>query len=252
MKKFLFFFWTTFVLFNSACSSFDSNDNQAQAIIDKAIEAHGGKRYENLRLAYDFRDRHYTLERKGGNYTYTREFQDSTGQVKDVLNNEGFQRLINNKTANIPEERKNAYANSVNSVHYFALLPFGLNDPAVNKSYIGETEIKGTPYHLIKVTFSEEGGGADHEDEFLYWINANTYTMDYLAYSFQNKVEGQGYRFREAKSPREIGGVRFQDYVNYKPASKGASLESLRELYEQGQLEVLSTIELENIQVKAK
>ena len=234
----------------SACTS--SDDSQAQAIVDKAIEAHGGERFEDLHLAFDFRDKHYTLERKGGIFTYTREFTDSTGEIKDVLTNESFHRLINGNTANLAEDRKKAYGNSVNSVHYFALLPFGLNDPAVNKSYVGETEVKGTPYHLIKVTFDQEGGGVDYEDQFLYWINANTYTMDYLAYSFYNKVEGQGYRFREARNPREIGGIRFQDYINYKPKSKDVSLDSLEVLYERGQLEELSTIDLENIEVNAQ
>ena len=75
--------------------------------------------------------------------------------------------------------------------------------------------------------------------------------MDYLAYSYFEK-DGEHYRFREAKNPREVGGMRFQDYVNYKPTSKEASLESLEDLYKQGQLEELSRIDLVNIQVKGK
>lgn len=247
MKNFFFLALSAFLLIISACNSSDDS----QAIVNKAIEAHGGERFEDLRLAFDFRDKHYTLERKGGIYTYTREFTDSTGQVKDVLTNEHFYRLIDEDTASLAEDRKKAYGNSVNSVHYFALLPFRLNDAAVNKSYVGRTEVKETPYHLIKVAFDQESGGVDFEDQFLYWINASTYTMDYLAYSFHNK-EGVGFRFREAKNPREIGGIRFQDYVNYKPTSKDVSLESLEDLYERGQLEELSTIDLENIKVNAK
>ena len=249
MKNFLYLALIAFLLLISACSS--SDDPQAQAIVDKAIEAHGGERFENMRLAFDFRDKHYTLERKGDRFTYTREFPDSIGQVKDVLYNEGFYRLIDGDTVSLTEKRKKAYGNSVNSVHYFALLPFGLNDPAVNKAYAGKTEVKGKPYHLIRVTFDEEGGGVDFEDQFLYWINASTYTVDYLAYSFQS-VDGVDFRFREAKNPREIGGIRFQDYLNYNPKSNDVSLDNLEDLYERGQLEVLSTIDLEDIKVSAE
>ena len=249
MKNFCFLALAASLLVISACSS--SDDSQAQAIVDKAIQTHGGERFEDLSLSFDFRDKHYTLERKGDLFIYTRGFTDSTGQVKDVLTNEHFYRLIDEDTASLAEDRKKAYGSSVNSVHYFALLPFRLNDPAVKKSYVGRTEVKETPYHLIKVTFDQESGGVDFEDQFLYWINANTYTMDYLAYSFHNK-EGVDFRFREAKNPREISGIRFQDYVNYKPKSKDVSLDSLEDLYEQGQLEELSTIDLENIQVDAE
>ena len=233
----------------SACSS--PEDPEAQAIIDKAIQTHGGERFDNLRLAFDFRDKHYTLEQKKGTYTYTREFTDSTGKIKDVLTNEHFYRLIDEDTASLAEDRREAFGNSVNSVHYFALLPFRLNDPAVNKSYLGRTEVKEIPYHLIKVTFDQENGGVDFEDQFLYWINANTYTMDYLAYTFNCK-KGPGFRFREARNPRKIGGIRFQDYVNYKPIYKEVSLENLENLYESGQLEVLSTINLDNIEIDSQ
>jgi hypothetical protein len=64
----------------------------------------------------------------------------------------------------LPEEKETAYANSLNSVIYFALLPHGINDDAVNKEYLAETTIKDQPYHKIKITFDPEGGGSDYEE----------------------------------------------------------------------------------------
>ena len=215
--------------------------------MDRAIARHGGERYEDTHVSFDFRDRHYTYTRQGGSYRYTRAFSDSTGQVEDVLTNEGFTRSVNGEPVSLPEEREKAFSNSVNSVIYFALLPYGLNDPSVNKQFVGKTEIEGSPYNVIKVTFDEKGGGADFEDQFLYWFNAETNTLDYLAYSY--KTEGGGLRFRKGINPNEVGGIRFQDYVNYKPASKDVGLEALEDLYKKGELEVLSEINLENIQV---
>ncbi|GAB3832132.1 hypothetical protein GCM10028895_49420 [Pontibacter rugosus] len=133
----------------------------------------------------------------------------------------------------------------MNSVIYFALLPYGLNDAAVNKAYLGKTSIKGQPYHKIKVTFDLEGGGSDHEDEYIYWIHPAKYTMDYLAYSFQ--VNEGGLRFREAHNRRNMKGVLFADYVNYEAASDTVTLEKMDVAFENGGLRKLSDINLKNI-----
>lgn len=248
------FICSIFILFLLGCSSDETktqkaaSDSKAQEIVDKAIWAHGGKNYENLNLAFDFRSRHYTATRKGGLYTYTRAFTDSTGQVQDYLSNDGFRREINGQPVDLPAERKQAFTNSVNSVIYFALLPFGLNDPAVQKKYLGEITLRDQPYHKIKITFAQEGGGVDHEDEFIYYIHQKTFLMDYFAYSYQ--TEGGGLRFRQAYNPKTVGEIRFQQYINYEPPHKEVALIDLDKLFEAGQLKELSRIELENIQVK--
>ena len=224
------------------------NPNNPQRIVNEAIKAHGGNLFEHVELAFDFRGRHYSSHRQGGLFTYTREFTDSTAKVKDILNNNGFQRKINNVLVSVTEERSKAYSNSINSVIYFALLPFGLNDPAVRKTFAGETRLKNKKYYLIKVTFHPDGGGKDHEDEFLYWINQATFRVDYFAYNYL--TDGGGVRFREAINPRIVEGILFQDYINYQPESKDTPLEKLQELFEQHQLKELSIIALENIEVK--
>lgn len=216
--------------------------------MDSAIEAHGGKRFENAFIEFDFRDRHYTSHRQNGQFTYTREFSDSSGHIKDILTNEGFRREINGGMAKISGERAVAFTNSVNSVIYFALLPYGLNDPAVIKTYVKETELLTKKYHLIQVTFKQDGGGKDHEDVFLYWINQETSIVDYFAYSYL--TDGGGLRFRAAINPRYVEGILFQDYDNYKPAHDGVTLNQLDSLFQTDALEKLSVIKHENVQVR--
>jgi hypothetical protein len=223
--------------------------SDAQRIIDAAIEIHGGSQFERIHLSFDFRNRHYTYQRQGGQFRYTREFADSSGQVTDILSNAGFTRLINGDTVSLPDERQKAFTNSVNSVLYFAVLPYGLNDAAARKTYVKETALKGEPYHLIRVHFEQDGGGDDYDDEFLYWIHTQNHTMDYLAYRYH--TEGGGLRFREAVNVRKLGGIRLQDYLNYKPLSPEATLDSLGALFDRGELELLSEIELINPQVTA-
>ena len=221
----------------------------AEKIVDRAIEAHGGDAYTNSKIEFDFRNIHYTIFKKPDHFEYIREFTDSTGNVKDLLNNDGFVRTVNGaKIDTLSEEWKGKYSRSVNSVAYFAYLPYGLNDPSVFKTSLGETEINGEKYNLIKVTFAEEGGGEDFDDEFLYWIGTEDSIVDYMAYSYH--TDGGGVRMREVSKVDEVGGIRFQNYLNLKPADESVSVEKMQELYESGDLELLSEINLENIKVE--
>jgi hypothetical protein len=167
--------------------------------------------------------------------------------VKDVLTNSGFTRTINGQIKKLPADRVEAFTASVNSVIYFALLPFGLNDPAVKKELLGTVTIKQIPYYKIKVGFKQEGGGTDFQDEFLYYINQKTSTMDYLAYTYA--TEGGGIRFRQGINPRKIQGILFQDYINLAPAGT-IDFWQIEKLFEAGELKEFSRIELENLQVK--
>lgn len=217
----------------------------AQAIVDQAIETHGGKRYERFHLSFDFRDRHYTARRDGGRFAYERAFSDSTGQVRDVLNNEGFFREVNGRKVPLTDKKRQAYAASVNSVIYFILLPYGLNDEAVQKRYAGEARLEGRPYHKIEVTFRQEGGGKDYTDTFVYWIDQERHTVDYLAYT------NEGLRFRKAVNPRFVNGIRFADYLNYESKLyPQAPVSSLDSLFTAGKLNKLSEIINENVEVE--
>lgn len=130
-----------------------------QKIVDKAIEAAGGEKYNHLDAEFDFRDKHYIAKRNNGAFSYERVFKDSLGTVHDYVTNEGFKREINGKPVAVPDTMATKYAASTNSVNYFALLPYGLNDAAVNKKFLGEAFINDTAYYKIQVTFSKEGAG---------------------------------------------------------------------------------------------
>ncbi len=225
----------------------ETETTDAQTIIDRAIEAHGGKHYLASRINFDFRDRHYVSERSGGIFHYQRIFSDSSGRVNDHLTNEGFFREVNNEKIDLSEEWQSKYANSVNSVIYFALLPYALNDPAVQKRYLGTGIIRDEKYHEIEVTFRQEDGGKDYEDVFVYWIHQEKNTMDYLAYEFH--TDGGGTRFREAFNQREVNNIIFADYHNYKGPQPGVDLATFDTLFQAGKLKKASEIVLENVTV---
>ncbi len=223
-------------------------DNRAQKIVDRAIDTHGGEVYKKSLITFDFRNLHYTAQRNDGLFKYTREFDDSTGIVVDVLQNDGFLRMRNGGHVALPDSMSKKYTASVNSVIYFAALPFGLNDPAVQKEYIGETTLLNEPYEKVSVTFQKESGGEDFQDEFVFWIHQQKYTVDYFAYSYV--VDGGGMRFREATNQRNVNGLLFSDYYNYAPPSLEIPLVKFDSLFEAGAMKKLSEIKLENIEVQ--
>jgi hypothetical protein len=224
----------------------DPRSEEAQKIIDRSIEVAGGELYKTSNISFRFREIDYVLEQQNGKRALKRIQYTDSGTVTDIKRGNSFERLLNDKPVKVPEKKAIAYGNSVNSVHYFALLPYGLNDAAVRKAFLGETQIKGKSYYKIRVSFEEEGGGDDYDDVYLYWIDTESFTPTYLAYEFH--TDGGGLRFREAFNERYVNGIRFVDYYNYKPTGR-SEVSELDDLFEAGKLELLSKIELENIEV---
>tara|TARA_B100000953_G_scaffold299793_1_gene301047 strand:- start:586 stop:1329 length:744 start_codon:yes stop_codon:yes gene_type:complete len=220
----------------------------ANQIINKAIEVAGGEKYDSANISFTFRDKQYKSSRKNGRFHLERLQEDSLGnKITDIVTNNGFTRNRNNKELSLLDSIASKYSNSVNSVHYFVQLPYGLNGDAVNKNLLGKDSIKGKEYYEIKVTFNQDGGGTDYEDEYLYWINTSSFTVDYLAYSYH--VNAGGIRFRAAFNPRIVNGLRFVDYKNYAEDDLSTPLENLDALYEAGKLKLFSEIITEDVKV---
>ena len=233
------------LIFSIALWSCNSKEDQ---IIQQTISAHGGQAYQDMHVAFDFRGIHYDFTKKGGLFSYQRIQNDSLGNtISDILNNETFTRTFNGEVQNLPDSIASKYSNSVNSVAYFFMLPDGLNDPAVNKELTGTVKIKGQSYHQLKVWFDEQGGGKDHQDFFMFWINEKTNLIDYLAYSYE--TSGGGVRFREVIERHQIGEFTFQDYNNYGFEDAEYPLSDLPLALEDGSLPLLSEIRNENIQL---
>ncbi|MCW5516556.1 DUF6503 family protein [Muriicola sp. Z0-33] len=239
------------LLILTGCAQKSARELTAQQIIDKAIEVSGGERYEKSHFSFDFRDKQYLLTRdmKTNKKLLIRMWKTDSTHIIDTKGSNFFKRVVDGKEAIIADSMAHKYANSINSVHYFAYLPYGLNDAAVNKKLLGEAKIKDSDYYKVQVTFNQEGGGDDYDDVYLYWFNKETFKPDYLAYEFH--VDGGGMRFREAYNERYIEGIRFVDYNNYKP-KEDISIMDIEELFLAGELELLSKIELTNIEVAIK
>lgn len=243
MMKVKFILSITAILLISLTSCISKDPKE---LIQKSIEYYGMDAFQESEIMFNFREYNFKVKHHHNIFLYERSYVDSTGkEIHDVLTNENFYREI--ESVKIPLSKKDSlkYANQVNSVVYFALLPLKLQDPAVKSEYVNEVTVKGKHYHKLKVNFTEDSGGEDHDDIFYYWFDFEDYSMDYLAYG------SGGNRFRAVKEIKEDKGIKFQNYLNYEGNKNESSLLiNYDSLYQADNLQLLSEIVLENIHVK--
>jgi hypothetical protein len=239
MKKLISLILLAFIY--SSC-----NDPKPQEIVDKSIAFYKMDKLKNATLEFKFRTAKFRVMQNGGQYKYERFFTDSTGNVHDVLSNEGFKRILDGRELKLDQKDSDKYRQSLNAVIYFLYLPLKLNDASVIKKYLGESQIKDKRYHKIEISFENSKEAGDHSDVFYYWFDTEDYSMDHFAYS------SGGNRFREVLRSRDAGGVIFQDYVNYQMPLDDSitTVDRYDSLYEAGRLRVLSQIELKDIVLK--
>jgi|SRR6476659_1925392 len=241
-KQHLLLIITSVFLGLTACTS----EHKAQEIIDQSIHFYGMDELDQKTINFDFRQYHFNIQLKGSDYFYERTFtDDSLGKVKDQLSNHGFVREVNGLVVPQTEADSLKYAQSVNSVAYFALLPLKLNDPAVEKDYLRTIAVNGKTYDEIKVNFKKEQGGKHYGDTFYFWFDQLDHSMDFFAYS-----EG-GIRFRAVRTINRSGNLKIQDYDNLtSKEGEKLPLEDYGKLFEQDKLVKLSEIAINNLEVK--
>ncbi|MDT7831854.1 DUF6503 family protein [Flavobacteriaceae bacterium S356] len=237
------------IIIISSCTT-PKKDLTAQEIIDRSIVASNANLISNAKVSFNFRERTYIANRHHGLFSLERITRKGDSVTKDVLSNDGFKRSINNKPVQVSDSMALKYSESINSVHYFAVLPYGLNDKAVQKKLLKEVNIKGKTYYKIEITFRQEGGGIDYEDVFVYWVEKKDFNIDYMAYEFH--VNGGGVRFREVIKETTVTGIRFVNHANYKSKNSALKVSELDQEFINGDLIKLSEINLENINVTLK
>lgn len=252
MKKVLFFLVVAASLFsckNESKTDKKETQNKGAEIIKKATQKAGSDKFETASVQFVFRGKLFKSSRNCGQYELQRIMVDEAGDtIVDQLNNIGITRRRAGKKESLSDTLAEKLKEQVNSVHYFVELPFGLNDQMVHKNLLDSTTLNQKEYDRVEVTFNSDDEEI-HQDRYLYWVNKKTATIDYLGYEYE--TDGKGMRFRVAKNPREVNGIRFVDYENYAPKDEAnTKLEDLGKLYAQKKLKKVSDIEISAIQVE--
>ena len=227
--------------------------SRADSIISRAIATHGGSALDQSVVEFDFRGEHFRIRHDDGKFSYARTYRDTLGRtLRDVMTNDSTYRLVNGRQAEITAEDERSLISNVNATTYLALVPYFLDAPAVRNQYIRRDTVRGEAYHLIEVTFQQQGGGRDWQDRYLYWFSTDDAAMEYFAYGYGLAPgEEPGSRFREAFNVRRRGGIRFADYRNYSSDTLGVdNMARYGDLLEAGELRLVSTVELDSIRVR--
>lgn len=224
-------------------------DDPAEEAVRLAIQAHGGERFDRAEIEFVFRGARFLVQTRDGRFHYERRYQGPGGaQVREWMDNEGTGREIDGERRVLSEQERSRVETAVNSVVYFGFLPYRLLDPATHHRYLGTAQVRGEPYHKVEVTFEQEGGGTDWEDRFVYWFHQDDLTLDYLAYRYYR--DGGGTRFRRAVNRRSVDGLLIQDYENFTAARELDDIAEYDRLLEEEGLQLLSRVELEEVEVR--
>ena len=221
------------------------------AIVDRAIEHHGGEIYRHSETELDLCSKsgcyHIVSRVDGDRWAYTVSGKSGGAQQRvhatyDTLSvsRNGVERTV--KTGEEQRLRDWAMARV-----YFGFLPYRLNDPSVYKQDLGLVDWDGRRLHKVKVTF-QAGTSTDASDEYMYWFDPETARLEYLAYSYDNN--GGGLRFRRAVKHRRVGGLLFFDQENLGADGPGLSVDAIDAAYVRESMRHVSTVRLESIQVR--
>ena len=248
--------WLATLVALAACAAppGPQGDADALALLERARAAHGSAALDRAEVRFSFRGTPFVLRRDGGAFRYARTVADSLGRtVEEVVDNDGARRLVGGAEVALDSAEAAALATAVNSVAYFALLPAPFADPAVRATALGPGAVGGEWFDRVGVAFARDGGGADWDDRYVYWLRPDG-RVAYYAYSYEpdpadtSRAE-TGTRFRELVAERRVGGVLFQDWRNLTADSVGA-LADFGAAHGAGRTFVVSDVVLDSVRVE--
>lgn len=229
-------------------------DVEALALLDRARTHHGSALLDDATVRFTFRGTPFVAERDGGRFRYSRTLTDDRGRViEEVVDNDGAHRFIDGEEAPLTADGAAALTTAVNSVVYFALLPAPLADPAVRARLLTPDRVGGEDYDRVEVTFAQEGGGADYDDRYVYWLRQSDGQVGHYAYTYEvtpgdTARAATGTRFRVPIRTWREDGVLFQDWRNLS-ADSLAELRDFGDAYDGGRTFEVSTVVLDSVRV---
>ncbi len=238
------------ILLPAAVSADGAAVQRRLAIVDRAIEHHGGEIYRHSETELDLCSKsgcfRLVTRVDGDRWVYTVSGRSGGSQLRVHSAHDALVVSRNGVEESVEAGKGQRYRDWAMARVYFCFLPFRLNDPSVYKQDLGVVDWNGRRLHKVKVTF-EAGTSTDAGDGYMYWFDPETARLEYFAYSFE--TDGGGLRFRRAVRHRRIGGVLFFDQENLGVDGPGLSVDAIDAAYVRDSLRQISTVRLEGIRV---
>lgn len=240
----------------------------AREVVDHARRAHGVAVLDDACAILVFRGDTYYAARSNGGFTYrllaaAREQALVTltndTLVVDTLAYEAYRKGKTMPFGYVFRDSVRANAASIvraaetqlNSVIYFAFLPYNLNDPAVRLRRLDDATFDGRTHRTVEVTFAQENGGRDHDDRFVYWFDADSGLLRALAYRFHTGDGGTRFRrvsrIHQAEDRDAL--VRLNDYEAYTDTTIGDRIEAYPQHIGAATMQRLPDIALDSVRI---
>ncbi|HWN41030.1 MAG TPA: DUF6503 family protein [Thermoanaerobaculia bacterium] len=210
----------------------------AEEVAGNVMQALGGKeawdKTRFLRFSFAGRRTHWWDKWTG---QHRLEGQNQEGKKYVVLENvnskEGVAWLEGQKLEGeaAKEMLERAYGAWINDT-YWLLMPYKLQDPGVNLSYVGEEDVEGKKYDKLLLTFQQVG--LTPGDRYWAYINRDSHLMDRWAYVLQSMEPGS--------APTVWRWEGWQKYGNVMLASKRVQLGTEPRTLELGDIAVTDTL----------
>ncbi|MDT0554676.1 DUF6503 family protein [Patiriisocius hiemis] len=165
------------VVDNSQINSEEITTTSYPEDIDKVFTAHGGistwNKMNNLC---------YEMDGRGGKETHTISLKDRKVKIENKKWSIGH----DGNNVWLLQNEKGAYKGNARFYHnlmfYFYAMPFVVGDEGITYTSIEETELDGSMYNGVKISYSA-GVGDSPEDEYIIYYNQETNEMEWLGYT---------------------------------------------------------------------
>ena len=233
--------------------STDDGPRSRLAVVDRAIEHHGGELYRSsrTRLTISSKSGSFDLSvtRNGDAFEYVVDDSSDGAARQTRITNDSTERSLDGEPQPLDSESTQRARDFAFARVYFPFLPYGLNDPDVFKLDQGLEEWDGRQLHRVRVTFAA-GSSTDASDDYAYWFDPETGRLEQYAYSFGAGGANGGLRLRRLSNYRRIEGLLFFDAGNIGfDAAGDFSVDLIDPTYVSQRMQPISEVVLSAIEV---
>ena len=158
-----------------------SDTLSARALLDSAIVAHGGQKFEGATIEFGLNNYDFALKRDGYNYDYMM-YQERDSAMHTVKTfNGGITYHIDDSLVDPGARQITLIRERVNNVAYDFYIPLSFTGNDVVLTYLGQENMRLKPYHKLKVTYKQIEGAEPDERAYVLWMDADTYEIDFIA-----------------------------------------------------------------------
>ncbi|KJD33288.1 hypothetical protein PW52_14695 [Tamlana sedimentorum] len=179
--------------------------------ITKVFDAHGGIDTWNKMNTLEF-----LITKPAGEEKHTTDLKTRKSIIdmqKHTIGFNGENVWLKNK---FEDEYKGNPKFYYNLMFYFYAMPFVLADDGINYEEAEPLTFEGVTYPGIKISY-EAGVGESPDDEYILYYNAETYQMEWLAYTvtFRSKTKSEKFSFIKYGVWEDLNGLKLPKTISW-------------------------------------